>query len=289
MKRGFLKTFAAVMLLLCIAVPAAHYYGLALPSDTVVTSYNTIGGPPAHISSLWIDAPIKYVRPKPQPAEKKEGDKDGPAAPTLDNLPAKCKLEVPFVSQLPELPNGCEATALATVLQYYGLDANKMDVAYNYLPTHPFVGTGSGRIGGDPELVYPGDPANGSGYYCFPKPLEKAANDFLLNHDSPLIARDISGAREEEFLLLLAQGCPIIIWTTRDDRVPAPAPELAWTLEGTQERYIPYKNLHVVVLTGYDKDVFYINDPLGRHQSFMRNDLMLLYTSMNKRAMVITP
>lgn len=43
-------------------------------------------------------------------------------------LPEAVLLDVPVVYQWPEMPNGCEATALTMLLQYYGFAADKLSV-----------------------------------------------------------------------------------------------------------------------------------------------------------------
>ena len=37
--------------------------------------------------------------------------------------------DVPFIKQLPELPRGCEVTSLAMLLQYKGVQVDKMQLA----------------------------------------------------------------------------------------------------------------------------------------------------------------
>ena len=40
-----------------------------------------------------------------------------------------------IIFQMPELPIGCETTALTMVLNYYGMEADKIEMATKYLPT----------------------------------------------------------------------------------------------------------------------------------------------------------
>lgn len=67
----------------------------------------------------------------------------------------------PIIGQMPELPTGCEITALTMALQYYGYDADKVTMASEYLPT---AGTGNyygddGRLyGNDLNQYFIGDP-----------------------------------------------------------------------------------------------------------------------------------
>ncbi len=44
-------------------------------------------------------------------------------------------IDMENILQNPELPTGCEITSLTILLRYYGFDAEKTDMAKNYLPT----------------------------------------------------------------------------------------------------------------------------------------------------------
>lgn len=68
------------------------------------------------------------------------------------------RLAVKPVLQLPELPNGCEITSLTTVLNYYGFDVDKEEMAVRYLPYEEFTFDGNIAIAPDPEDAYAGDP-----------------------------------------------------------------------------------------------------------------------------------
>lgn len=94
--------------------------------------------------------------------------------------------------QLPELPNGCEATSLAMLLESYGIAASKAELAYQYLPRAEFYEENGVVYGPAPEEAYAGDPA-AQGYYCYAQPLCKAADLYLEQAGETLRALDLTG------------------------------------------------------------------------------------------------
>ena len=74
--------------------------------------------------------------------------------------PSRSLAAFPVIGQHPELPTGCEATALTMVLNYYGFPADKMDIAVNYLPKGPIGST-------DFRKAFLGDPRNSWSRGCY--------------------------------------------------------------------------------------------------------------------------
>ena len=74
-----------------------------------------------------------------------------------------------------------------------GVPADKLDLAYGYIPRGDIEETTDGRTGPDPELAYAGDPAAGLGFYCFAQPVAQGANAYLAAQGSALRAADITG------------------------------------------------------------------------------------------------
>ncbi|MDR1449660.1 MAG: C39 family peptidase, partial [Propionibacteriaceae bacterium] len=100
-------------------------------------------------------APTSSPSPSPSPAASPTASQ--PPEPAAD--PTEGWLNVPYLSQLPELPTGCEATAIAMLLQYAGLDWSKLDVA-DALP-----------VSGDPNRGFYGDPHSWNGGVIYPAAL----------------------------------------------------------------------------------------------------------------------
>ena len=119
------------------------------------------------------------------------------------------QLPVRTVLQNPELPNGCEAASLAALLKYKGVPADKLDLAYGYIPRGDIEETTDGRTGPDPELAYAGDPAAGLGFYCFAQPVAQGANAYLAAQGSALRAADITGVTGQGLLQYLRGGDPV--------------------------------------------------------------------------------
>ncbi len=202
-------------------------------------------------------------------------------------LPESTSLDVEGVLQLPELPNGCEATSLAILLRYYGYDADKMEIAFTYLPRTEFVTTWFGVFGGDPETSYCGDPA-GTGYYCFAAPLKEAADRYLADQGSALRAADRTGCSVYDLRALLAGGAPVVVWGTIDWQ-PIEMSERTWLLYSDGSVYRPMRNLHCLVLTGYDETSYTVYDPLEGAQRIPAALFETRWREMGSRALSLEP
>lgn len=88
------------------------------------------------------------------------------------SMPNKIDLGIEPIMQLPELPLGCEITALATLLQYYGFSADKVMLCEQMLDF--------GLSYADPFEGYVGSPFEEyRGMGCYAPPIVRAANRYL--------------------------------------------------------------------------------------------------------------
>jgi uncharacterized protein YvpB len=131
-------------------------------------------------------------------------------------------LDVPIVSQLPELPSGCEITAVAMMLQYSGATVNKITLA-NEMPKHT----------SNPNLGYVGDPFKTSGYTINPSALVELTKKYAGS------AVDLTGSDTSILENYLQSNKPVVVWLQSHGYT-----------------------VHAVTLCGYNDKNFYYNDPL---------------------------
>ena len=95
---------------------------------------------------------------------------------SLDNTdyPDSFSLDIPYISQYPQLPTGCEITALAEVLHYLGYNIDKEDLARNYLDMKDIATKGCFV-----EYFW-GSPWKSSGSGCFAPAIANAADIQLI-------------------------------------------------------------------------------------------------------------
>lgn len=162
------------------------------------------------------------------------------------------------LSQLPELPNGCEAVAATMLLNWAGLPITKAEVA-DALPKGdmPYENEDGAFVGSNPKDVFVGDPFD-VGYGIYHTPVAKLMNQWLPGH-----IRDLTGTSFDDLLSVVAHGSPAMIWAT--EHMDTPYLDLEW--EDEKGELVPwYQPEHALLLTGWDDDYAYMNDPMTGEQ-----------------------
>lgn len=194
--------------------------------------------------------------------------------------------EIQLQLQNPELPNGCEVTSLAMVLTAAGYPADKLEL-YEHLPREGFSYSGSARLGPDPNVAFAGDAASASGgWYCLAGPILEAGNEWLEISGGGAQMMDLTGLEQSELDILLEEDVPLVAWVTQEYALPTYANYFTWKLpDGTQ--YVPYDNLHCVVLAGIDGDAYQIADPIRGWQTVDRDAFWESFDAMGRRAVTV--
>lgn len=191
----------------------------------------------------------------------------------------------PLILQLPELPRGCEVTALAMLLQHDGVQVDKMELAKNIRkdPT-PYVKAGGGISFGNPHDGFVGDiyTFKNPGLGVYHEPIAELAEKY-----APGRVIDITGTSFDHLMWTVGQGTTVwVIHTTLYDEVPASSWQTWQTPTG--EIQITYY-MHSLLITGYDESYVYVHDPLGRAKKIKREAFKRGWEQMGSQAIYLAP
>lgn len=204
----------------------------------------------------------------------------------LDKQNEKVIYDIPLVNQLPYFPNGCEAASSVMLLKFYGIDIS-LDEFIKYLPKDKIYTENGTRFGPNPALFYAGDPKSETGGWgCFDTVIAKTINRILEEKNSYFSTKIKSN---KEPLRNLAYNGPCLIWITIDYNEVKEV--FTWTSYDKSETYTYPRDEHVVVLTGYDEDYYYINDPLKSEKNIKvkKEQLEKSYDSLGRQSIELTP
>lgn len=185
---------------------------------------------------------------------------------TNNPLNISIKLNVPLISQNPELKYGCEVTSLAMLLQYAGVKVDKIELSRKVKKDNdPLKTTKKGDIThwGDPDDGFVGDmTGKNKGYAVYDEPLRE-----LMEHYLPGRTVNLTKKPFGHLLNQVKERKPVVVWTTGDFK----APDRWESWYHQQEKIKTPLDLHAVVLVGFDEDSVYINDPLAVKKAYKVN------------------
>jgi uncharacterized protein YvpB len=204
-----------------------------------------------------------YVAYEQRNVGKQNTESQDNAAATMKVAKAKNEVKitgVPKIMQKPGLDRGCEVTSLAMLLQHAGVEVDKMELAEKVKKdTTPYKNENGTYYYGNPNDGFVGDiyTFDKMGYGVYHGPIAELAEDYL-----PGKIRDLSGGSFEEAVLKpLSDGKPVwIIINAKYQKLPE-SEFRTWNTPSGQVQ-ITWSE-HSVVVTGYDEDYMYFNDPLG--------------------------
>ncbi|AIE61101.1 C39 family peptidase [Bacillus methanolicus] len=171
----------------------------------------------------------------------------------------KVLLDAPVISQMPELPRGCEVTSLAMLLQDAGINADKVTLAKEIKKdTTPFIISKGKIFFGNPNDGFVGSIDNNKepGLGVYHKPIKELADAYL-----PGRITDLTGSDFQELKIHLSDGRPVwVIINSQYKKLPDSQFQTWYTPTGKVK--VTFKE-HSVLMTGYDHHFVYFNDPLS--------------------------
>ncbi len=252
----FLLKYGFPALILILAIWAYNIYTTdGSKKETVKTQQEKkpeVKGETVHqsdASNNTAEAAVKKENQATKKASKPETNK------SKTNKPKdKVLLDAPLINQEPELDRGCEVTSLAMMLQYDDKDVTKMQLA-DQIKKVPFRVNG---VRSNPNDGFVGniETFSESGYAVYHKPLADLARRYLPNHTI-----DMTGKSFDSIIDQLKKGIPVVVITNSTFRPISEAKFTTWHTNSGDVK-ITYSE-HSVLVTGFDKDHIYINNPLG--------------------------
>ncbi len=187
---------------------------------------------------------------------------------------------VPLISQNPELPTGCEATAATILLRWAGVDISKAEVATK-LPKGDIPKYKNGKMcGANPYKVYVGDPFSKEGYGVFHEPIAALVDDFV-----PGRSMDLTGTTFENIFTVVDYGSPVILWATSG--LQKPKLTAVWYDEHGEKVYWRTPE-HAYVMIGYDSNNIFVVDPVdGKKKKYDKNKFIAIWKEMGNQAVTI--
>lgn len=200
------------------------------------------------------------------------------------NLKETVQLNAPLISQLPELPRGCEVTALAMLLQYNQVEAKKNELAKE-VKKNPaqYSVTDEGIHFGNPHRGFVGDmySFDTPGLGVYHEPIAELAAEYVDKNR----VYDFTGESFTQILDQLNEGRPVWVIINATYKELSNDHFVTWlTDDGPIEITM---RQHSVLVTGYDHEYIYFNDPLQRDSKAKINDFNAAWAQMGKQAITI--
>lgn len=188
------------------------------------------------------------------------------------------KLNVPLEKQLPDLPNGCEVTSLSMLLNYYGINVNKLELSSKIKHVSSFVGN---DYRGNPHVGFVGYMSiENAGWCVYNEPLYNVATKYTKR------IRNYTGNDFVKVLKLVSKCHPVMIITTlKFDRVNDMQ---TWQTKEGKVHVTPLS--HACVITGYNKNkgIVYVNDPYGfKNKKVNLRKIEASYNQQGKQALYV--
>ncbi len=193
-------------------------------------------------------------------------------------IPNEKIISAPEIEQNPDLPNGCEVTSLAMLLNYYHHDVTKNQLGREVKHVSSFPGKG---YRGNPNVGFVGYMSIANAGWCvFHGPL----TDLAKKYDAQAV--DYTGSSLKQVLIQVSRGRPVVVWTSLDFK---PVNDMQ-TWKTPQGKVHVTPSSHCVLVTGYDKkqNLVYINDPLGgKNDAVPMGPFEQVYNQQGRQAVFI--
>ncbi len=170
----------------------------------------------------------------------------------------KVSIDAPIINQLPELPRGCEVTSLAMLLEHAGIKTDKMKLAKELKkdPARRVIKNGKVHFG-NPHNGFVGDMYSFSkpGLGVYHEPIQELGEKYM-----PGKIVNLSDKTFQDLKITLSEGKPVWVIINAEYRELPDSYFQTWETASGPIKITMEE--HSVLVTGYDDQHVYFNDPL---------------------------
>ena len=201
---------------------------------------------------------------------------------------------VPLVNQS-KLPTGCETCSATMMLKFYGYSVSETAFADNYLVKRNLTASNGILYGPDPNSAFIGNPYYSNGFGVYAPAMAKFMNNYFADNKNKHKARLLEGKSLDMLCAeYISNGQPVMVWATINMR--GSYKTSSWIVNYADENakypkgstYTWIANEHCLVLTGYDSEYYYFNDPWTNERTkYSRSLVETRYAELGKQAIAV--
>ncbi|WP_395883514.1 C39 family peptidase [Cytobacillus oceanisediminis] len=227
----------------------------------------------------WLDEPEPRTERAPAVQEESE--------PKIIPTKKQVLLEAPIIWQMPELPRGCEVTSLAMLLMHQGVKVDKLTLASEVRKNPAEYRLDNGKVFfGDPNEGFVGNMYTYTepGLGVYHKPIAELAEKYL-----PGKIKDLTGAGFQDIKSHLSDGRPVWVIINTEYKKLDDSFFQTWYTPGGPVKITTKE--HSVLITGYDENFVYFNDPLSNEKNKKApiKDFAESWVQMGRQAITYLP
>lgn len=193
---------------------------------------------------------------------------------------AACVIEgFETVMQMPELPTGCEVTALAQTINFYGFGIDKVDLCDTFMPI-------DSEAYWSMDEAYLGDPKSYNGFGCNAAAIARTADSYFDCIGSDWYAVNLTGISLQEVFYQIEEGRPVIVWSTIDQRQTYAEYQFRHGC-GKEFYFNPFQHCLTIYGFDYDTGTVAIADPLVGNVNYDMARFESIYNEMGKQAVIL--
>ena len=167
--------------------------------------------------------------------------------------------KIPYISQMPDWPTGCESVSTVMLLNYLDIDVT-VDEFISYLPMKSLYTKDGKTYGYSPREYFIGSPYNTHSFGCYAEVIINTVHAYANAKNLPITATDISSLSTEVIAdTYLRNHIPVLYWATIDLKPSRTGP--SWILEDRNEIFTWISNEHCMLMVGENTDGYVFLDP----------------------------